>query len=287
MFTIVCILAIFGLTWVFGALTVKGMRDSPFEYLFVIFNSLQGFFIFLFFVILAKETRNLWLQTCGCKTPKPEEVVVETVSVSRVPSLRKSLRPMSVDSLGSFDYDGADRLEALKALDKDARANMNSWDVMYVMPQNTFDIFLNSDRFQLSYADQRNNSPSPLASSSLPHSSHREDESTVDSGIQIDHSKSNSIQLPLKLEEQTLITSKNSNHVHSVSGIGYVSTDSSDEDGLEGVAAHPHDSEDADHSCDSEDADHHRDSVETDTNLHKKDLELGIVMSDYQLHMSS
>ena len=242
-FNILCIMVIFGLTWVFGAFTVQGTQDSPFEFLFVICNSLQGFFIFLFFVVLAKETRELWLQTCGCKKQKPEEdEVVETATISRVPSLRKQ-RP-SIGSIGSFDYDGADRLEALKALDREARLNMNSWDVMYVMPQNTFDIFLNSDQFQAPcfVGVGANTQPPPPAvtSSAIYDVSHREDQSTVDSGILIDQSKTASSHSPLRLAGEPLDTSvkRNSHHIHSVSGIGYVSADSSDEDyrGQEGIS---------------------------------------------------
>ena len=55
------IMFLFGLTWVFGALTISD-ASTAFQFLFAIFNSLQGFFIFVFFCVLGKEARELWLQ---------------------------------------------------------------------------------------------------------------------------------------------------------------------------------------------------------------------------------
>ena len=55
------IMFLFGLTWLFGALTISD-ASLTFQFLFAIFNSLQGFFIFVFFCVLGKEARELWLQ---------------------------------------------------------------------------------------------------------------------------------------------------------------------------------------------------------------------------------
>lgn len=55
------IMFLFGLTWLFGALTISD-ASLAFQFLFAIFNSLQGFFIFVFFCVLGKEARELWLQ---------------------------------------------------------------------------------------------------------------------------------------------------------------------------------------------------------------------------------
>ena len=61
MFSIGGVLALFGLTWLFAILTVSvpGLRET-FQILFTIFNSFQGFFIFLFFCVLNKEARDSW-----------------------------------------------------------------------------------------------------------------------------------------------------------------------------------------------------------------------------------
>ena len=70
MISIMGVMALFGLMWVFGALTVRE-ASTAFQFLFAIFNSLQGFFIFLFFCVLGKDGRELWLHVlcCGRKIP--------------------------------------------------------------------------------------------------------------------------------------------------------------------------------------------------------------------------
>ena len=68
---------LFGLTWLFGALTVTGFgsatASSAFQILFVICNAFQGFFIFLFFCVFNKDARDLWLElfSCGRCKSKP------------------------------------------------------------------------------------------------------------------------------------------------------------------------------------------------------------------------
>ena len=53
--------ALFGITWLFAILTfsLPGLREA-FQILFTLFNSLQGFFIFLFFCAISKEARESW-----------------------------------------------------------------------------------------------------------------------------------------------------------------------------------------------------------------------------------
>ena len=51
---------IYGLTWIFGIFTFIPGSSVAFQYLFAIFNSLQGFFMFLFFCVLGKEARESW-----------------------------------------------------------------------------------------------------------------------------------------------------------------------------------------------------------------------------------
>ena len=58
------LMALFGLTWTFGILTVCEI-STAFQFLFAIFNSLQGFFIFLFFCVFGKK---FWLQVLCCIT---------------------------------------------------------------------------------------------------------------------------------------------------------------------------------------------------------------------------
>ncbi|XP_078481386.1 adhesion G-protein coupled receptor G2-like isoform X1 [Ciona intestinalis] len=55
----VCLFVLLGLTWVFG-FGIAGSDDSAllFGYLFAVFNSLQGFFIFGLFIVRNKSTRK-------------------------------------------------------------------------------------------------------------------------------------------------------------------------------------------------------------------------------------
>ena len=64
------IMLLFGLTWLFGALTVTGLRDTTastaFQIIFVICNAFQGFFFFFFFCVFNKDARDLWLELLSC-----------------------------------------------------------------------------------------------------------------------------------------------------------------------------------------------------------------------------
>ena len=53
------VMFLFGLSWIFGALTVRPVGDA-FEVLFIIFNSTQGFFIFIFTCVFNQEIRQDW-----------------------------------------------------------------------------------------------------------------------------------------------------------------------------------------------------------------------------------
>ncbi|XP_041856068.1 adhesion G-protein coupled receptor D1 isoform X2 [Melanotaenia boesemani] len=50
------LLPILGISWIFGVLTVN-THSLPFLYIFAVFNSLQGFFVFLFHCLLNSEVR--------------------------------------------------------------------------------------------------------------------------------------------------------------------------------------------------------------------------------------
>ena len=55
----VALSALLGLTWIFGFLAIGGAKDV-FSVLFLIFNSLQGFFIFIMFCLRPEDIRNQW-----------------------------------------------------------------------------------------------------------------------------------------------------------------------------------------------------------------------------------
>ena len=54
------VMILFGLTWLFGALTI-GEASNASQYLFVICNAFQGFFFFVFICIISKDGRELWM----------------------------------------------------------------------------------------------------------------------------------------------------------------------------------------------------------------------------------
>lgn len=56
-----------GLTWVFAILAVGEVRDF-FQWMFCIFNSLQGFFIFVFYTLRSAEARREWKVLLGIST---------------------------------------------------------------------------------------------------------------------------------------------------------------------------------------------------------------------------
>ncbi len=59
----------FGLSWLFGALTIIDAKGA-FEWLFVIFNTLQGFFLFVFFCVIGEDARDEWLNVLRCGRKK-------------------------------------------------------------------------------------------------------------------------------------------------------------------------------------------------------------------------
>ena len=60
------VMLMFGLSWLFGAFTI-GAASVYFQWLFVIFNALQGFYLFIFFCVIAKDAREEWLALFRCK----------------------------------------------------------------------------------------------------------------------------------------------------------------------------------------------------------------------------
>ena len=52
---------VLGLTWIFGAFIASG-ASTVFRYLFVIFNSFQGFIFFVFMVMIGREGRLFWIE---------------------------------------------------------------------------------------------------------------------------------------------------------------------------------------------------------------------------------
>lgn len=62
--------ALLGVTWVFAVFAIKD-ATTVFQWLFCIFNSLQGFFIFIFYTVRSKDVRKEWRRFCGIKSKAP------------------------------------------------------------------------------------------------------------------------------------------------------------------------------------------------------------------------
>ena len=61
------VMFLFGLTWLFAIFTFsEPVLREIFEVLFVVFNSLQGLFIFLFVCVLNKEVLESWREVISC-----------------------------------------------------------------------------------------------------------------------------------------------------------------------------------------------------------------------------
>ena len=61
----VVILTLMGLTWTFGYLSVIRPASAVVQGLFVAFNSLQGFFIFIMYCVRQREVRQRWQSILG------------------------------------------------------------------------------------------------------------------------------------------------------------------------------------------------------------------------------
>ena len=53
------VVVLLGLTWIFAIFAI-GEANLVFQYLFNILNSLQGFFVFIFYCCLKKDVAKLW-----------------------------------------------------------------------------------------------------------------------------------------------------------------------------------------------------------------------------------
>ena len=64
------VMSLFGLTWLFAILTIQSTQApelrETFQILFTVFNSLQGFFVFLFLCVIASDARDEWKKVFIC-----------------------------------------------------------------------------------------------------------------------------------------------------------------------------------------------------------------------------
>ena len=95
MINVASIAFLFGLTWIFGALTVMNANQA-FQIMFTLTNSFQGFLIFIFFCVLNSEVRLVARKLLGKRAPQTsttglqkryESDLTESIFIEDVPSL--------------------------------------------------------------------------------------------------------------------------------------------------------------------------------------------------------
>ncbi|KAL3852133.1 hypothetical protein ACJMK2_015813 [Sinanodonta woodiana] len=95
-----------GLTWMFGYLAIADARLA-FQYIFTILNSMQGFFIFILFVVRKKKVREQWYIVC-CKGKEGEKASRTLSASNSIPSIysNRSSRTERSSSTTSFTNHG-------------------------------------------------------------------------------------------------------------------------------------------------------------------------------------
>ena len=63
--SVISVMLMFGLSWIFGALSVSGAAHV-FQWLFVISVTSQGFLLFVFFCVIGKDSREEWKKLLTC-----------------------------------------------------------------------------------------------------------------------------------------------------------------------------------------------------------------------------
>ncbi len=246
-FVIIAVTILLGVTWTFGAFTTRGASEY-FQYIFVALNSLLGFFIFLLFVVFTKETQDLLLQTCGCKKKRQRENIVSAIIDTSIGN--PHLQRVALD-------ENADRLRELEEVDHEKRLGMTSWDITFVPPTQQ------STRLQPSYKleeeeDIIKEPDFPSATDIRPGHSPQEETPSKDHTLpdqensvgltrsmgSIQNADTTSIadsgiadslvmtdrtpkHTPSSGDLQHPQSGSTPKHIHSVSGIGYISDDSS------------------------------------------------------------
>ena len=63
--SIISVMLMFGLTWLFGALSISGAA-YVFQWLFILCATTQGFILFVFFCIIGSDAREEWKRLLSC-----------------------------------------------------------------------------------------------------------------------------------------------------------------------------------------------------------------------------
>ena len=105
MANLMAIVCLFGLTWVFGALTII-KADQAFQIVFTATNSFQGFFIFVFFCIVNSDVRITLVQKLLHKR--------DFLKTNTLDSTKKS-NTLSEKLQTSFELNGSSKTRSMEA----------------------------------------------------------------------------------------------------------------------------------------------------------------------------
>nr|KAG5692871.1 hypothetical protein BaRGS_002306 [Batillaria attramentaria] len=104
------VVILLGLTWVFGFLAIDDTSRVVFNYLFAIFNSLQGLFIYLFYGVFNKDARaacKLWFRCCESKPSAETAMPVEAKRGTSVKETKDETPPLKSSTAETFLTSGA------------------------------------------------------------------------------------------------------------------------------------------------------------------------------------
>ena len=121
--TLVGFMILLGLSWVILLFTVVGADTNIYaafaiQWLFVFFNSLQGFFIFFFFIVINPDMRNEWktFLTASCSFKNKESSSAKyrcnqhlTISATSTKSSKTTIKAATVLHLYEKDQELSDR----------------------------------------------------------------------------------------------------------------------------------------------------------------------------------
>ena len=116
------LMVLLGLTWIFGALSVEGSQ-RVFEYLFCVFTTLQGFFIFYFHCLRQPEVRQHWkwfFQGRGMKGWREKSIRSKTSNIQSL--VRKAEKSQSATTSAETENRGCEGPETGSNFEMDEKA---------------------------------------------------------------------------------------------------------------------------------------------------------------------
>ena len=99
------IMILFGITWLFAVFTFITEPDISFivQFFFAFFNTFQGFFIFVFFVLLNGESREAWKSLLSPRSARKKRVSTISTTNSKFNSLPHCLIFLFKESRDTFE----------------------------------------------------------------------------------------------------------------------------------------------------------------------------------------